>query len=173
LRDVSGLQNENIGLGNEKALNQLMAHHGVVFKPKELKMWVSNNPYQLGAFDAYDLNSIFNSSELKPINALEIPKDVFLNTQEFANYKKFRVLYKTLDQAINSKSTITDEILAAYEKINPELWLVYKQLGDYSYNNKEWQKASNYYKTALQKTISSTDQRKSIEKQLIKTLKKL
>ena len=76
-------------------------------------------------------------------------------------------------QAINSKSTITDEILAAYEKINPELWLVYKQLGDYSYNNKEWQKASNYYKTALQKTISSTDQRKSIEKQLIKTLKKL
>src|SRR5690606_24053931 len=36
LRDVSGQHHQNIGLGNEKSLNQLMAHHAVIFKPSEL-----------------------------------------------------------------------------------------------------------------------------------------
>ncbi|MEE1542831.1 MAG: C45 family peptidase, partial [Paludibacteraceae bacterium] len=34
LRDTRGLGDKNIGLGNEKALNQLIAHHSVVFMPK-------------------------------------------------------------------------------------------------------------------------------------------
>jgi predicted choloylglycine hydrolase len=40
LRNKEGLQNISLGYGNEKALNQLMAHHGVIFKPKEKLVWV-------------------------------------------------------------------------------------------------------------------------------------
>lgn len=173
LRDVSGLQNENLGLGNEKALNQLMAHHGVIFKPSELKMWVSNNPYQLGAFDAYDLNTVFKSKELKPIKNLELPKDDFINSKDFKRYKKFRVLHKTIEIATNSKKIVSNEILTTYKKSNPELWLVYKQLGDYFYSQKQWQNAADNYQIALKKVISSKDQQKSIEQKLKKTLKKL
>lgn len=173
LRDVSGLQNENLGLGNEKALNQLMAHHGVIFKPSELKMWVSNNPYQLGAFDAYDLNTVFKSKELKPIKNLELPKDDFINSKDFKRYKKFKVLHKTIEIATNSKKIVSNEILTTYKKSNPELWLVYKQLGDYFYSQKQWQNAADNYQIALQKVISSKDQQKSIEQKLKKTLKKL
>lgn len=173
LRDVSGLQNENLGLGNEKALNQLMAHHGVIFKPSELKMWVSNNPYQLGAFDAYDLNTVFKSKELKPIKNLELQKDDFINSKDFKRYKKFRVLHKTIEIATNSKKIVSNEILTTYKKSNPELWLVYKQLGDYFYSQKQWQNAADNYQIALQKVISSKDQQKSIEQKLKKTLKKL
>jgi hypothetical protein len=61
LRNKNGLDDASIGFGNEKALNQLLAHHGIVFKPEELKVWVSTNPYQLGEFVAYDLNEVFSN----------------------------------------------------------------------------------------------------------------
>lgn len=173
LRDVSGLQNENLGLGNEKALNQLMAHHGVIFKPGELKMWVSNSPYQLGAFDAYDLNTVFKLKDLKPIKKLELPKDDFIKSKNFKQYQKFKELQKTIELATDAEKIVSNEILTAFEKANPELWLVYKNLGDYFYSQKQWQNAADYYKTALQKVISSENQKKSIEQKLKKTLKKL
>ncbi len=37
LRNKKGLDEREIGFGNEKALNQLLAHHGIVFKPEEQK----------------------------------------------------------------------------------------------------------------------------------------
>ena len=48
LRNKEGLNEAPLGYGNEMALNQLLAHHGIVFKPEELMVWVSTNPYQLG-----------------------------------------------------------------------------------------------------------------------------
>jgi hypothetical protein len=48
LRNTSGLKDEKIGYGNEKALNQLLAHHAVIFSPQKKLVWVSSNPYQLG-----------------------------------------------------------------------------------------------------------------------------
>lgn len=173
LRDVSGLQKEDIGLGNEKSLNQLIAHHGVIFKPGELKMWVSNSPYQLGAFDAYDLNTVFKLKDLKPIKKLELPKDDFIKSKNFKQYQKFKELQKTIELATDAEKIVSNEILTAFEKANPELWLVYKNLGDYFYSQKQWQNAADYYKTALQKVISSENQKKSIEQKLKKTLKKL
>ena len=62
LRDQHGMRGENIGMGNEKAVNQLVAHHSVIFKPAELKMWVSCSPYQLGAYLCYDLNRVFSDT---------------------------------------------------------------------------------------------------------------
>ena len=60
LRDKSGLRDKSIGFGNEKAINQLLAHHAVVFSPHKKLVWVSSNPYQLGEFVCYDLNKIFS-----------------------------------------------------------------------------------------------------------------
>ena len=36
LRNRQGLHNEDIGMGNEKAINQLIAHHSIVFEPEKL-----------------------------------------------------------------------------------------------------------------------------------------
>ena len=38
LRDYKGLDNADIGLGNEKAVNQFIAHHAIVFEPQQLKV---------------------------------------------------------------------------------------------------------------------------------------
>ncbi|PWA09110.1 C45 family autoproteolytic acyltransferase/hydolase [Flavobacterium laiguense] len=61
LRNTEGFNNLPLGYGNEKAINYLLAHHGVVFKPDQLLVWVSANPYQLGEFVCYDLNTIFKN----------------------------------------------------------------------------------------------------------------
>src|SRR5690606_11483429 len=59
LRNREGLKDDAIGLGNEKAINQLLAHHGIIFRPEENKVWVSSNPFQMGAFVGYDLDVAF------------------------------------------------------------------------------------------------------------------
>lgn len=89
LRDTKGLGGKNIGLGNEKAINQLIGHHSVIFKPVQKQIWVSTHPWQLGQYVCYDLNTIFAnpqfSSEIR-IDSLTIPADNFLQTKEYRNF---------------------------------------------------------------------------------------
>ena len=68
LRDRLGSGNIDMGMGNPMAVNQLIAHHAVVFKPARRLVWVSASPYQLGKFVAYDLNKIFSSGREEIIN---------------------------------------------------------------------------------------------------------
>src|SRR6202042_3347344 len=44
LRDFRGLGGADIGIGNEKAVNQFIAHHSIVFEPERLRVWVSTAP---------------------------------------------------------------------------------------------------------------------------------
>ena len=71
LRNKKGVANSVLGFGNELAINQLLAHHSIIFKPEEKKVWVSTNPYQLGAYIAYDLDEVFAEEPiLKSIDSL-------------------------------------------------------------------------------------------------------
>ena len=60
LRNRHGKDDRDLGMGNPLAVNQLIAHHAVIFKPEQLLVWVSTSPYQLGKFVAYDLNKVFS-----------------------------------------------------------------------------------------------------------------
>ena len=173
LRDVSGLNNENIGLGNEKSLNQLIAHHAVIFKPKQRIMWVSNNPYQLGAFDAYNLNEIFNDKGLKPQKNMELKADVFLQTDAFKNLQTYKKLEPVLYRAIKNKEELSLDLLHTFEQSNSEFWLTHKLLGDYFSIHKSWTNALKYYELALQKEISSEKEKEYLLKKQQKILKKL
>ncbi|HML86454.1 MAG TPA: C45 family autoproteolytic acyltransferase/hydrolase, partial [Bacteroidales bacterium] len=48
LRDRRGVGGVDLGLGNEASINQSIAHHSVVFDPRNLKVWVSTSPWQSG-----------------------------------------------------------------------------------------------------------------------------
>jgi hypothetical protein len=63
LRDYKGLEGKNIGLGNEKAVNQFIAHHSVIFEPEKRRIWVAGPPYQLGEYWLYQIDSLRNSAE--------------------------------------------------------------------------------------------------------------
>lgn len=176
LRNKEGLAELKIGFGNEKALNQLRAHHAVIFKPEQLMVWVSSNPYQLGEFVAYDLKEIFSKMKgdftVSGIESATIPKDDFLDTKEYADYETFRILDRKLDKVLKEKLTLEAGFTKEYQNLNPDFWLVYARIGEYYYQ-KGWFKAAEIeFKKALEKEITTVPDRKKIENYLKKINKK-
>ncbi len=170
LRDQKGLNNENIGMGNEKAINQLIAHHSVIFKPEELKVWVSTSPYQLGEFVCYDLNKIFSKAtqvkkfEIMDERNLLIPADSFLYSNDYDNFKRFKVLRTTIKEAIITETRIPNEALIFNEIIalNSEFFETYVYIGDYYNHFSIYNKAIGAYREALTKEIPNIYQKESI-----------
>ena len=178
LRNKSGLKDQSIGYGNEKALNQLLAHHAVIFSPQKKLVWVSSNPYQLGEFVCYDLNEIFSgkplSQSLLAKTDLNIARDPFADSQEFQNYELSKMYGKEITEAADDKKTLlTDDVIQSYKAMNPDFWLVYYQSGKYYFSKKEYSNAKIEFEKALAKEITTVPDRKNVEKYLKKTLKKL
>lgn len=179
LRNTKGLNDKEIGFGNEKALNQLLAHHGIIFKPKELLVWVSANPYQLGEFVCYDLNQIFNENKSNDaITSLErtelnIAKDPFLNSEEYKKYEQFRVEDRKIDKGINEKKVLPLSQINNYQSLNPNFWLVYYKAGVYFYKHKDFTNAKEQFEKALLCEITTATDKLQVEKYLKKSKKKL
>lgn len=168
LRNRQGVDDREIGLGNEKSLNQLLAHHGVVFRPAERKAWVSANPYQLGAFVAYDLKEIFSDERkemlYKPSETLK--EDPFLYGRAYAGYERYRALDRELDKALKERVALPDSFFEEYISLNSELWSVYYKAGKYYKSKKQEDKARFYFEKALTKEITTLPARREIEKNL-------
>jgi len=170
LRNRKGIKDKSIGYGNEKALNQMLAHHGIVFKPEEKKVWVSTNPYQMGTFVAYDLDEVFDKvlSTQKNIPLasapLNIPEDPFIHTETYANYEEFRILSKKIEQATQKKEKIVEEELIRLESLNPDYWKTYDIIGSYYYVHKEYKKALIAYKQAQKKEVTTVPDSIKLEK---------
>ena len=173
LRDQSGLKDKNIGYGNEKAINQLLAHHAVIFSPEKRLVWVSSSPYQLGEFVCYDLNEIFSDQRLKDGDfskqELNIAKDSFLDSRAFEDYEEFKKLSSQFDE----KQVFSEAFINHYQSLNPDFWLVYYQAGKYYFKQKEYSKARFEFEKALTKEITTVPDRENVEKYLKKTLRNL
>lgn len=170
LRNKEGHNDKKIGYGNEKALNQLLAHHAVVFKPEERLVWVSSNPYQLGEFVAYDLNEIFKHSKSDyttlATEERSISKDSFAKSKDFQNYERFRDKDRIVDKAISEKEILKNEFVVNYQALNPNYWVVYFKIAKYYQQNKWYQAAKKQYKKALSKEVTTLIDRREIEKQI-------
>ena len=55
-----GKGGENIGMGNEMAINQLIAHHSVVFEPDSLNIYVCTQPKDFYPYIKFNLQDILN-----------------------------------------------------------------------------------------------------------------
>lgn len=169
LRNKEGLDDAKIGFGNEKALNQLLAHHGVVFKPEELLVWVSSNPYQLGEFVAYDLKRIFkdmdSASKKTGLSSkkLNIAEDPFLHSESFLQYQKFRKLNQQVSTAIASETQLDPDVLKQFEESNPAFWKVHYLIGLYNYNRGYDTVALEAFIKAENKEITTLPDRKEVE----------
>ncbi|MDA3615212.1 C45 family autoproteolytic acyltransferase/hydolase [Polluticaenibacter yanchengensis] len=177
LRNKEGLRNKPIGYGNEKSLNQLLAHHGIIFQPEDLKVWVSSSPYQSGTFVAYDLKAIFADTgsviRSKNLVSLNIPADSFIYTNAYRDYEAYRVLDRQIDAAIKKKTLLAEDVLFKYRQLNPELWIVYYKSGVYYYNYKQYEAADNAFRIALSKEITTLPDKENIEKYLKKLKRKI
>lgn len=172
LRDKEGLDEQKIGYGNEKALNQLLAHHGIVFQPEDLLVWVSSNPYQLGEFVAYDLNEVFalSGATSQPIaeNEHNIPKDSFLESEAYKKYESYRVLRDKIEEAISEESHLEPLELQKLVNLNPYFWEGYYLAGLYNYNKGYDLVARGYFEKAMEMEITTVPDRENVEKYLRK-----
>lgn len=167
LRDQKGLKNKNIGMGNEKAINQLIAHHSVIFEPAKKLAWISVGPFQLGEYVCYNMDKIFNDfvALRKKIEIYEttltIPADSFLYSQDYQNFIKFKEISQLIQSSIenNEKIVFPDK---NYISTNPEFFMTYSLLGDYYKKSKQYDKAIEYYNIALKKEIPTLQEKEKI-----------
>lgn len=173
LRDQKGQNGKDIGIGNEKALNQLIVHHSVVFKPEERKFWVSTSPYQLGKFICYDLYNVFaeaenmNSNKLLYDTLYTIPADSFIYSAEWENFMAYRDLKNEIKKLLKQPAASQTKIdVSKIESLNPEYWEAHYWAAEY-YNhigNKE--KALQYYRSALTKEVNDLKEVRLIESKI-------
>lgn len=171
LRDRRGIGNANIGNGNEKAVNQLIAHHSIIFQPDSLRFWISTSPWQLGEYVCYDLRKIFSMNGLQQDRevadvSLNIAADTFLKTKEYNEFLSFR---KNKIAILYHHSVDTAQVVHN----NPYFYDAYRIAGDYCMKNDWYQAAINYYKQALTHEVATKDEREMINKKITACKKQL
>ncbi len=164
LRDRAGLENTDIGTGNEKAINQLIAHHSIIFEPMKKRVWVSTSPWQLGAYICYDLNQVFSLEGMKndreiADSSLNIPADPFLLTDQYRQFLKYRQYKKELAEG---KDVDPDSLIAS----NPNFYQAYQLAGNEMFKKKEFNRAIAYYRRALSREIATKGEENEIRNQI-------
>jgi hypothetical protein len=171
LRDRKGLHDTDIGMGNEKSINQLIAHHSIVFEPKKLLVWVSTSPWQLGTYVTYDLHKVFSLGGMRMDqeicdSSLNIAPDSFLLTKSFRDFESFRKYRKKLS---DGQDIDPDSLVAT----NPHYYLGYELGGDYLYRKGEFQKAQHFYEESLNMVIATKKEEEYIRERISRCRKKL
>ena len=170
LREKNGLDNEFIGYGNSKSLNQLIAHHGIIFKPIQRQFWVSTPPYQLGEFIGYDLNSIFSNTphEFSFIDSLTVAKDPFVSTVAYADYEFFKTTKQRIQKyvVINIPFHMDEKEIEKFINSNPKSYVTYLVLGDYYQKEEQLNKAIETYQKSLTYSVSSLEEEAIIQSKI-------
>jgi hypothetical protein len=164
LRDRRGLNNANIGNGNEKAINQLIAHHSIIFQPDSLRAWISTEPWQLGSYVCYDLRKVFALNGLaQDIDVADtvrnIPADSFITTSEYRQFLDFRANKLAL---LQGKPVDTAQTVHS----NPYYYDAYRIAGDYCREHRWYKPAISYYRQALALEVATKDEREAITRKL-------
>ena len=165
LRDPYGMNGQPIGLGNEQAINQLVAHHSVIFHPATLRLWVSTHPWQLGKYVCYDLNTIFGqriSNDHEVYNEwMTIPADESIGQKQLDDFAKFSNYRFPFQPRINLEP---DSLV----KWNPRLYLSYMLAGDYYFDKKEYAMAKPHYEKGLGLVVATEQERRHMQERLKK-----
>lgn len=173
MRDTRGKGDSDIGLGNEKAINQFIAFHSVVFEPTKLRLWVSTTPWQLGEFVCYDLGKVFSgelsSKESYALEELTIAADKVAIESIYPRILRYRELHTTISKNINTKRTIDASILGEFEAVNPNFYDTYNILGDYFLAVvRDRVRAVEYWRKALGLEIPKQSEREKIIRKIDK-----
>ncbi|MCG8578541.1 MAG: C45 family autoproteolytic acyltransferase/hydrolase [Bacteroidales bacterium] len=156
LRDKRGTDNRSIGIGNEAAVNQLICHHSVVFKPEEKIMWVSKFPYQENGFVAYDLNKIFSKNfdvenHAVSVDSLEVAASDFYLANGVDDVWQYRATLDNIKSYLDSESVphLSNTAVDAIVEQNKDFYYTWYILGQYFERTGDPDKALAYYEQSL------------------------
>lgn len=169
LRNRFGKGGKEIGLTNEKAINQFIAHHSVIFEPAKRLMWISTAPWQSGEYVAYDLNEIFKDpSDTGELSAsrLSLPADTLLESPVYQQLLTYQRLVKEVRHSIDSHTPLDESVLNGLITSNPQLYYSWQLAGDYFHTFGATDKAISHWQTALTKEIPKEEERIALEKRI-------
>ncbi len=164
-----GKGGENIGMGNEMAINQLIAHHSVVFEPDSLNIYVCTQPKDFYPYVKFNLQNILNAVETRGCASFghgcassnpEIAcqyisvADSMRQSDEYSGYKGYVYLKSRKDL-----TSFPDEL----PKMNPMYFESYDIAGDIYLMIGYKEGACEKWKKALECKIPKLAQRKAIE----------
>ena len=173
LRDTIGNKGQSIGLGNEKAINQLICHHSIIFYPEKRMFWVSTSPYQVGGFVCYDLNKMAEEKALVPgtksviYSAYIQPENGFLS-KALPRYRQ----YMNLRKKIHAR-TIDEKGIETFVSLNPDYFDAYEQAADYYMIRNQFAKAQLFYEKSLACVIPGEKETNRIKKKYADCLEKM
>jgi hypothetical protein len=181
LRDRHGKGGTDIGMGNEKAINQLLAHHSIIFEPEKLLVWVSTAPWQSGSYICYNLNKIFNTfASLQQKEELAeadrtIPPDPFLTTSEYKHFLQYQLLRDSLQMRLKKDeiTPLTDAFTDYFISLNPGYYEGYKIAGDCYMSAGNPRKGIAFYAESLKKEIPRKAEREEIIDRMSKCMVQL
>ncbi|MEB2777821.1 C45 family peptidase [Algoriphagus sp. D3-2-R+10] len=172
IRDQRGINSKELGTGNPMAINQLLAHHAVIFEPVKGIAYISAAPFQENVFNAYDVSSIKTMADLDPIHSPEIDslrlaQDTFFASRGFSDYQEYKILkadFNTDPEKKVSEKGFTERWIAT----NPSYYEPYLLLADFYFDQEDLETAKTYYELAQSKAIPYLEIKKRITENLAK-----
>lgn len=167
LRNQKGNNGDTLGMGNPRAINQLIVHHSVVIQPEYLKFYVTTTDFQLGAFKGYDLQKIFNTKDAT--SRLAIAADPFIHSDHYALFKHYKSVKNKISSYLNFNKPLdlNEQEIKDFIHSNGELYITYEVLGRYFLKKKNKIEAKKYFEIALTKKVASP----AIEKEFKELIK--
>jgi hypothetical protein len=171
LRNQYGENRDTLGMGNPRAINQLLVHHSVVIVPENSLFYVSTTDYQLGEFVGYDLKKTLQQKGTNIADCLDA--SAFLETKKYQEFLSFKKTKKKISDylILNKPLTLSGNELAKFIADNGESYVTYEMLGKYFMKKGKFDKASNMFSMALTKELASLQVKKELES-LIKECEK-
>lgn len=164
LRDRKGKGDQSIGWGNEKAINQFIAHHSIIFQPDSGRFWISTSPWQMGAFLCYDLKAVLEGGMPAPDRLLydslmTIEEDPMVHRPEMEKFLGYREALRAFERGEGLDTS-------RWLSLNPDYYETYEIAGDFA-RSRGWAAAARaFYRQALEKEIPRATTRRSIEAKL-------
>ena len=91
LRDRRGEGDRELPLGDRRAIDALIAAHGVIMDTGRRVLWVSEAPHLLGRFVAFDLNRVFAPDyDARSVAFPSLPADELLTSGAYARHQSGR-----------------------------------------------------------------------------------
>jgi isopenicillin-N N-acyltransferase-like protein len=148
-------------MGNEKLINQLVAHHAVIFQPEQRRVWISTAPWQLGKFVCYDLMKVLShkpstNDEIYE-SALTVAPDPFVGTEDYNQYKKFH-RYRF---PFAPRTDLNPDSIISW---NPRSYHSYMLAGDYYLGKKDWAHAAETFEKGLKFEVATVQERQYMER---------
>ena len=162
LRNQSGNDEDSLGMGNPRAINQLLVHHSVIINPNLKTIYISTSDFQLGEFIAYNLDSVFETKSAIIID--KIDSDPFLKSKDYQLFKTYKN-YKNKITAylyFGKELTLSNKDVQFFIAANGELYTTYEMLGRYYQKKGKPEIAKKYIDIALTKKIASAQVEQSL-----------